>query len=105
MLGFALLMLRCPMVMAGLTCAVSYVFVYCIWRLGLWGGGDAKLVLALFVLASPAYPPLLFIVALSLCLALVLFGKQLLIRRGPGPMGPALFLAYLLSVAAMGAVS
>ena len=89
------------MTMAGLTCAISYAFVYGLWRCGLWGGGDAKLVLALFILASPAYPPLSFIVALSLCLALVLFGKHLIIGRGAGSMGPALLLAYALSIAAM----
>jgi prepilin peptidase CpaA len=89
--------------MAVLVCGVSYAFIYGIWRLGLWGGGDAKLVLALFFLASPAYSPLLFIVAFSLCLALVLFGQHLLLRRGPGPMGPALLFAYVLSIVAMGA--
>jgi prepilin peptidase CpaA len=105
MLGLVLLPPRCSMTMAGLTCAVSYALVYGLWRLGLWGGGDAKLVLAMFILASPTYPPLSFIAALSLCLALVLFGKHLLIRRGAGPMGPALLLAYVLTIAAMGAVS
>jgi len=104
LLGLALLPLRCAITMAGPVCAISYAFVYGIWKLGLWGGGDAKLVLALFFLVTPAYPPPLFIVAFSLCLALVLCGKHLFIRRSPSPMGPALLLAYMLSVAAMGAV-
>lgn len=105
LLGLALLPLRCAMAaipLAGITCAVSYAFVYSLWKCGLWGGGDAKLVLALFILITPAYPPLSFIVAFSLCLALVLFTKHLLLGRGAGPMGPALLLAYVLSVAALG---
>jgi Flp pilus assembly protein protease CpaA len=104
LLGIALIPPRCAIPLAGLICAVSYSFVYVLWKCGLWGGGDAKLVLALFILISPAYPPLSFIVAFSLCLALVLFAKHLLIGRGAGPMGPALLLAYVLSIAAMEAV-
>ncbi len=106
LLGLTLLPLRCAMafsiLLAGLICAVSYAFVYGLWRCGLWGGGDAKLVLALFLLVSPAYSPLSFIVAFSLCLALVLFAKHVLIGKGAGPMGPALLLAYVLSIAALG---
>ncbi|HTX43747.1 MAG TPA: A24 family peptidase, partial [Methanocella sp.] len=78
LLGLALLPPRCAAAMAGLICGVSYAFVYGLWRCGLWGGGDAKLVLGLFILVSPAYPTLLFIAAFSLCLALVLFAKHLL---------------------------
>jgi Flp pilus assembly protein protease CpaA len=105
LLGLALLPLRWAMAampLAGLICGVSYAFVYGLWKCGLWGGGDAKLVLALFILVSPAYSPLSFIVAFSLCLALVLFAKHLLINRNAGPMGPALLLAYVLSIAALG---
>lgn len=134
-LGFLLLAFRCAagysMLLAGLTCAVSYAFVYGLWKCGLWGGGDAKLVLALFFLVSPAYPPFSYIVAFSLCLAMILFMKYFIIKRlvkaiwhpgqaiiksGPlsaediaslkdsgaqGPMGPSLFLAYLLSIGAL----
>jgi len=100
-LGLAFLPLRCALTVVGLVCGVSYGFVYGLWRCGLWGGGDAKLVLALFILVSPAYPPLLFIVTFSLCLALVLFAKHLLINHNAGPMGPALLLAYVLSISAL----
>jgi prepilin peptidase CpaA len=99
--GLFLLPLRCTQAVACLTLAVSCCLVYAIWKPGLWGGGDAKLVLALVLLVSPAYPPLLFLAALSLCLAIVLFIRHLMIGRGPGPMGPSLLLSYLLSVVAM----
>lgn len=138
-LGFLLLAFRCTagysMLLAGLTCAASYAFVYTLWKCGLWGGGDAKLVLALFFLVSPVYPPFSYIVAFSLCLAMVQFMKhfifkrpgkaiwhpgQAIIKSGPlsaegiaslrepgaqGPMGPSLFLAYLLSIGALTVVS
>ncbi len=96
--GVVLLPFRGDIAVAGVTCAVSYALAYGLWRCGLWGGGDAKLVLALFIVASPAYPPLSYIAAFSLCLALVLFAKHFF-RPGPGPMGPALLFAYVASFA------
>ncbi len=90
--------------MAGLTCAVSYAFVYGLWKCGLWGGGDAKLVLGLFIVVSPAFPPFSYIVTFSLCLALALFARHFFISREAGPMGPSLLLAYILSIIAGGAV-
>jgi Flp pilus assembly protein protease CpaA len=135
LLGLSLLGLRCiagfSIPLAGLTCAVSYAFIYGLWKLRLWGGGDAKLVLASYLLVSPVYPPLFYIAAFSLCLAIVLFFRHVIFRRvekairrpdiaamkgGPlsaediaslkepdagGPMGPMLFLAYVLSIAAL----
>ncbi len=131
-LGLLLMALRCTaglsMLIAVLTCAVSYALVYGLWRCHLWGGGDAKLALALFLIASPVYPPLYFIAAFSLCLATVLLLKHAMAGRaameqgrskgGPlsavdvasytgvrGPMGPALSAAYALTVVALTAVS
>jgi len=42
-----------PLQPAALTCIASYAYVYGLWKLRLWGGGDAKLVLGLFLLALP----------------------------------------------------
>lgn len=112
-----------PAPLAFLTCLLSYAFVYGLWKCRLWGGGDAKLVLALFLLLSPVYPPLIFIVWYALCLAVILLIKHGVYwrgravyrasRRGPmsaedvaslqergsgKPMGPALLASYVLSV-------
>lgn len=122
-LGIALLALRClagfPLPAAAFTCAVAYIFVHVLWRFHLWGGGDAKLVLALFLLLSPAYPSLEFMAVFSLVLAALLFLKHaallaLRARSGcgaieplsalrgpphkPDPMGPVLLLACLISI-------
>lgn len=129
--GLAVLALRCtggyPVQLAILTCIVSYALVYGLWKCNLWGGGDAKLVLALFLLVSPAYPPLYYIAAFSLCLALVLLLKHGVYRPavraghvskgGPlsaediaslrehgEPMGPALLIAYVSSLVLLEAV-
>jgi prepilin peptidase CpaA len=135
--GLVIVAFRCvqgyPLPRAALTCAASYAFVYGLWKCRMWGGGDAKLVLALFILASPAYPPLYFIAAFSICLALVLILKHgvykparrtmngrpvAAMKGGPlsaediaslkeaqEPMGPALFVAYVLSIVLMEAMS
>jgi|Deesub1362A_J573_1020465.scaffolds.fasta_scaffold03286_5 Flp pilus assembly protein protease CpaA len=46
--------------------AASYFFIWILWRLGLWGGGDAKLVMGIISLISPFYGidfiPVFFIV-------------------------------------------
>jgi prepilin peptidase CpaA len=59
--GLVMLSLRCALgysiLWATVICVVSYALVYALWRGGLWGGGDAKLVLAIFILISPMYPP------------------------------------------------
>ncbi|HTY90859.1 MAG TPA: A24 family peptidase [Methanocella sp.] len=135
--GLALMMFRCmlgyPMDMAILTGVISYGLVYGLWRCHLWGGGDAKLVLALFLLLSPGYPPLYFIAAYTLCLALALLLKHGVymparramadpspastkggplsaediasLKEGPGmPMGPSLLFAYVSSVVLLGAL-
>ncbi len=120
--GLALMALRgYPLQLAALTCAISYAYVYGLWKFRLWGGGDAKLVLGLFLLASPACPPLYFIAAYSLCLAAVLLLKHGVygpavrsrhagkggplsaediasLREQEEPMGPALLAAYASSV-------
>jgi Flp pilus assembly protein protease CpaA len=62
LLGLLLMAVRCiagysPWV-AALTCVTAYLFAYALWKGRLWGGGDAKQVLALFIVISPAYPPL-----------------------------------------------
>ncbi|WP_128567251.1 A24 family peptidase [Methanocella paludicola] len=126
--GLALMAARgYPLGPAVLTCIVSYAYVYGLWKLRMWGGGDAKLVLGLFLMASPAYPPLYFIAAYSLCLAAVLLLKHGVYRpavksrhAGKGgplsaediaslreqeePMGPALLAACVSSVVLLGAV-
>jgi hypothetical protein len=57
---------------------VSYALVYGLWRGGLWGGGDAKLVLAIFLLISPMYSPFYLMAIYLACLALALFlGRSL----------------------------
>jgi Flp pilus assembly protein protease CpaA len=119
-----------PVQLAFLICLISYAFVYGLWKCRLWGGGDAKLVLALFLLLSPAYPPLYFIAGFSLSLAFVLFlkhgvykpakaGRRAVMKCGPlsaediaslkesgsgEPMGPSLLAAYALSVVVLTAV-
>lgn len=59
-----------------LTLAISWAFVYAIWVAGLWGGGDAKAVLALSLLLSPMYPPLSFVVAFLISTAVSLFIRE-----------------------------
>jgi prepilin peptidase CpaA len=130
LLGLSLLTFRCfagfSLSIAGFTCAIAYVFVYVLWKCGMWGGGDAKLVLALFILITPVYPSLKFMVIFSMSLATVLFLKHtfrraLNIRRNdgiikplsameivsmretldaPSPMGPSLLMAYIISIMA-----
>ena len=130
--GLVLMAFRCiewyPLQLAALTCILSYAFAYGLWKFRLWGGGDAKLVLALFLLISPAYPPLYYIVAFSACLALVLMIKHGIYKpaaRGtpaskggplsaediaslkelPGePMGPSLLAAFILSIGLLEAI-
>jgi len=111
-LGLAFMVFRClsgfSLPTAIITCIVAYLFVYALWRGRMWGGGDAKLVLSLFLLMSPAFHPLAFMVAFSLCLAITLFLEHsIFLAFVPGkktqrPMGPALFLAYLVSALAAG---
>ncbi len=126
--GLALMAARgYPLQPAALTCVASYAYVYGLWKCRMWGGGDAKLVLGLFLLVSPSYPPLYFIAAYSLCLAAVLLLKHGVygpavkarhagkggplsaediasLREQEEPMGPALLTAYALSVVLLGAV-
>jgi prepilin peptidase CpaA len=127
--GLVVMALRCacgyPVGPAVLACILSYAIVYGLWKFRMWGGGDAKLVLALFLLTSPAYPPLYFIAAFTLCLAILLLIKHGIykpavrskravpwtksgplsaediasLKERPGePMGPLLAAAYVLSV-------
>lgn len=113
--GVALMAVRCllgfPAMIAALTCIIAYSFAYALWRGHMWGGGDAKLALALFILVSPVYPPLEFIVVFSLFLALMVLVRYLALdvpallkKRLPHgllrPMGPLFLLAYLLAVTA-----
>jgi Flp pilus assembly protein protease CpaA len=112
-LGLAFMVFRCisgfSLPTAVITCIVAYLFVYVLWRGRMWGGGDAKLVLALFLLMSPAFHPLAFMAAFSLCLAITLFLEHSILRafavdKTPRPMGPALFLAYIISAFTAGLV-
>jgi Flp pilus assembly protein protease CpaA len=128
-LGIVFLIIRCVQgyspLYAGLLVTVSYVLVYGLWKFRLWGGGDAKLVLALFILLSPAYPPFVYIATFSICLALVLLLKRARYRAvpvaampcplsaediaslresGAGPMGPSLLAALAISVALLEAL-
>lgn len=103
--GIALICLRCmnglPVLEATMTCMVAWSYVYVIWRCGLWGGGDAKLVLAVFLLASPAYKPLTFIQAFSIYLAAVLLLRHLLFPAIAGAMSgkPSMMAAALTPLA------
>lgn len=132
LLGLILIAVRCLtgfyIWLAALTCVVSYFFAFALWKFRLWGGGDAKLVLALFILVSPVYPALTFVIVFSLSLAIMLFFEHTAIKvlapqkkhnmplhgnghlsaediaslceqDGQRPMGPALLFAYLLSIA------
>jgi len=132
-LGLSLLALRCTAgfspAIAAFTCVVAYLFVYVLWKCCLWGGGDAKLVMALFILISPVYPTFEFMVVFSLSLAAMLFLKHSLYRvlnsrtnnrsikplsatvlssggrtmNKLSPMGPTLLMAYLVSITAFAA--
>ena len=87
--GLMIMALRCAMgfsLLWALTiCTVSYALVYALWRGGLWGGGDAKLVLAIFVLISPIYSPFYLMAAYLVCLALALFlGRYIFRTHGSG---------------------
>lgn len=129
--GLALMAFRCilgyPPQFCVLVGVISYGLVYGLWKCRLWGGGDAKLVLALFLLLSPAFPPLYFIEAFLLCLAVALLIKHGVymparmamgdpsptatkggplsaediasLKERPGvPMGPSLLFAYASSI-------
>lgn len=80
LLGLALLMIRCadgyPPVLAGILALLSYAYVYLIWRCSMWGGGDAKAVLSMFILVTPVFGSLYFMAAFSLCLAFTLLFRQ-----------------------------
>ena len=89
MMGLMILAMRCALgfslLWALVICAVSYALVYALWKGGLWGGGDAKLVLAIFLLISPMYSPFYLMAVYLACLAIALFlGRYLL--PGSGPM-------------------
>jgi Flp pilus assembly protein protease CpaA len=131
-LGIIFLAFRCAFgysaIWAGHVVVISYVFVYGLWKFRLWGGGDAKLVLALLILLSPAYPPFAFMAVFSISLALLLllkhaifrqrYAKPAAIRPGPmsaediaslresgaGPMGPSLLAALVIAVALLEAL-
>jgi Flp pilus assembly protein protease CpaA len=106
--GAALLAAECaagyPWAAAAVTAAGSFAFVYLLWRARLWGGGDAKLVLAIFLLASPSFPPLSFMAAflasLSVMIALRHAAEALARRSGdrPRPLGPLLLAALPVSL-------
>jgi Flp pilus assembly protein protease CpaA len=75
--GLAILAVRCGLGFSPLwavaICAVAYALVYGLWKGGLWGGGDAKLVLAIFLLISPMYSPFYLMAIYLACLAIALF--------------------------------
>lgn len=113
LLGLLFMALRCllglSLYIACLTCIIPYAIAYGFWRLGLWGGGDAKLIIALLLLVSPAYPALLYISAFLMSLALILSMKHAALRlsggrAAPSAMGPSIFIAYSLSIIALTAV-
>ncbi len=110
LLGLLFMAARClfglSLYVAGLTCLISYSLAYGFWRLGLWGGGDAKLIIALLLLISPAYPALMYVSAFLMSLSLILFMKHAALRlagrsMSPSAMGPSIFLACLLSIVAL----
>ena len=88
LMGLIILAIRCALgfsfLWAIVICSVSYVLVFVFWKGGLWGGGDAKLVLAIFLLISPMYSPFYLMAIFLACLALTLFlGRYLLPGFGP----------------------
>ena len=102
--GIMILALRCmlgfSLLWAIAICAVSYALVYLLWRGGLWGGGDAKLVLAIFLLISPMYSPFYLMAIYLACLALALFlGRYLFNISGLMRSGYALSPLVVSSVA------
>ncbi len=110
LLGLIFMAWRCllglPLYIAGLTCIAPYAIAYGLWRLGMWGGGDAKLIIALLLLASPAYPALLYVSAFLTSLAIILSMKYAALRLSgrrvsPSAMGPSIFIAYVLSAIAL----
>lgn len=82
-LGLCLLLIRCALgfslTWALVYCMVSYVLAYALWKGGLWGGGDAKLTIAILLLLSPLYAPLFYMAAFLACLAFTLFIKHFLL--------------------------
>ncbi|WP_424358330.1 prepilin peptidase [Methanocella sp. MCL-LM] len=112
--GAVIMSIRClygyPVWTAALTIAGSLSLTYLLWLAGCWGGGDAKVCLGIFLLASPGFPVLCFVAVFSGCLAVLLAGRHLYCRtisrracrkdvRGR-PLGLSLFAAYVLSAGA-----
>ncbi len=81
--GLLLLIVRCALgysvAWALATCVISYAIAHALWAGGLWGGGDAKLVIAVLLLISPMHAPLVFMAAFFACLALALFLRHYLL--------------------------
>jgi len=67
----------------------SYILIWLIWRAGMWGGGDAKLIMGLLALLSPYYgiefiPVFFVMIALSSFLHYFIFGLIETIREKKG---------------------
>lgn len=81
---------------------LAYLFVYVAWRLGAWGGGDAKLVLGITFLlptigGEPVLPVLLAVVAvLALIRTITIDGLSS--ERRLRPMAPLILLGLLVTV-------
>jgi len=67
--------------------AASYFFIWILWRLGLWGGGDAKLVMGIISLISPFYgidfiPAFFIIIGVVAAIHYFVFGLVNEMREG-----------------------
>jgi prepilin peptidase CpaA len=107
--GLMLMIVRCALGYSPLwalaTCVISYAIAYGLWKGGLWGGGDAKLVIAMLLLISPVYAPFVFMAAFLACLALALFLRHYVLgalSSNPGLAAYAL-LPLLLSLLVLAA--
>jgi Flp pilus assembly protein protease CpaA len=78
--GIIFLIIRCiggyHLAHAMISVALSFVFLYLLWKNGSWGGGDAKATLAVVILMSPVFEPLLFIAIFFFSLSTLLLIKN-----------------------------
>ncbi|CAJ36288.1 hypothetical protein RCIX944 [Methanocella arvoryzae MRE50] len=115
----AILSVKCiygyPVWTAALTAGVSLALTYLLWFTGSWGGGDAKACLGALLLVSPAFPVLLFIIAFSSGLALIVAVRWMYRLTdsknrhrhdsGGRQLGPSLLAAFILSAGACSVLS
>lgn len=114
--GAGALLLRClggyPLWLAAIISAASLGLTYLLWLTGSWGGGDSKATLGTFLLAGPVFSSLDFLIAFTVCLALLLAARELWRRAlrpksvwQKRPLGPWLLLTFMVTVTACLALS